>query len=307
MTFDTQVLKVIGSPIDFDKKDLNYLYWFRSLLQKIDSSLHFQGLPEDWSQDFFLMCLWSRGYVAVFDTQRWGISFNPCTVSGFDFYYQPTKALVANPLLQKEFTIHKDCEILKLTPDFRGIFDILDFYAKKLCELSVAIDMGLENAKLPLIFTAKNQSQAATLRRVYDRVQKGESLIIYKDEQVNEEEIIPSKEPFEVWNQDFKQTYAVSILLDDMQKILDSFYAEIGLPTMVQNKASHTLQSEADFQLSQSQARISCWKTTLDESFVKINKLFGLNLSVEIASNEQNDEGGDSYEEYVQKSKSTAS
>ena len=264
-------------------KSIEYRYWFRSLLQKMDSALIFDGLPENWSQDFFLFCLWALGYVAVFDTARWGVAFQPCTLSGFDFYYQPTKAIVANPLYQKEFNIHKDCEILKLTPDFRGVFDIVDYYATQLAEASKGINVGLINAKMPLVLTASNAAQAETLKKVYDKVQAGESLVVWKDLTDQFSEVIPRKDPFEVWNQDYKQTYIVTNLLTDLQTVLDSFYMEIGLPVSTVDKKAHMLNAEANFNEAQSQARISCWVQTLDESFERINKMFGLNLSVQMA------------------------
>ena len=260
-----------------------YKYWFRSLLQKMDSALVFSGLPDNWSQDFFLFCLWALGYVTVFDTARWGVSFQPCTLSGFDFYYQPTKVLVSNPLYTKQMEVHKDCEILKLTPDFRGVFDIVDHYATQLAEATKGINVGLINAKLPLVMTASNAAQAETLKKVYDKVQAGESLVVWKDLSDQFSEVIPRKEPFEVWNQDFKQTYLVTNLLADLQTILDSFYMEIGLPVSTVDKKAHMLNAEASFNEAQSQARIACWVQTLNESFKLINEHFGLNLSVDYA------------------------
>lgn len=288
------ILESIKVPNTYwDKKSYEYKYFFRSLLQKIDSALLFKNLPEGWSQDFFLLCLWAWGYVAIFETQRWGVTFQPCTLSGYDFYYQPTKALIANPLYQKELEIHKDCEILKLTPDFMGVFDIIDHYASQLAEATKGIDIGLINAKMPMVLTASNAAQAETLKKVYDKVQAGESLVVWKDIEDKFNEVIPRKDPFEAWNNDFKQTYVVTNLLEDMHTILDDFYTEIGIPVSVVDKKSHMLNAEADFQQNQSQARISCWVATLNESFKLINERFGLNLEVEYARKDDIDRDGE--------------
>lgn len=271
---------------------VEYKYWFRSLLQKIDSSLVFKGIPKSWSKDFFLACLWWLGFVGVFKSERFsgidekGIVFQPGWPSGFDFYYQPTKFMVSNPKLTKEFTVHKDLEILKLTPDFCGVVDIIDFYAQKLAELSKGIDMGLINAKMPIILTANNQAQSASLKAVYDKVQAGETLVVWKDQTDHFDEVIPRKDPFETWTNDFKSTYIVSELLENLQTILNSFYMEIGLPTILNDKKAHTLNAEADFQSAQSQARIACWVQTLNESFEQIYNTLGLRLEVEYATNE---------------------
>lgn len=292
------ILESIKVPNTYWKKRSKaYLYWFRSLLQKVDSSLIFSGIPDGWDDDFFHLCLWARGYVCVFesarkDLEKYGsLLFQPCNIAGFDFYYQPTTAIVANPMYEKTFTIGKDAELLKLTPDFWGIFDIIDFYASKLAELSKGIDMGLINTKFPMILSAVNEAQAATLKKVYDKVEAGEPLVIMKDIE-DSDEIIPRKNPFETWGQDFKDTYVVHNLLEDMGLILDSFYCEIGLPVAVEKK-ERLVTSEADFASAQSQARISCWAETLKESFEKIERHFGVRLEVEVAHEREDNTNGD--------------
>ncbi len=282
------LLESLGVPNTYWKdRTYEYHYWFRALLQKLDSSLIFDGLPENWSKDFFLFCLWAFGYVTVFNTEQWGTIFQPSTLSGYDIFYQPTKSLVANPLYQKELTIHEDCELLKLTPDFKGVFDIIDYYASKLAELSKGIDVGIINTKMPIILTASNPAQAETLKKVYDKMQQGDSLIVYK-EYKDFEEVIPRKDPFETWTQNFEETYIVTDLLNDFQTILNNFYVEIGLPVAIEKKA-HVLDQEADFMAAQSQARLACWNMTLNESLLYVNKKFNLNITVRSARDTNED------------------
>lgn len=273
-----------------------YKYWFRSLLHKIDSSIIFEGLPEGWNNDFFMICLWALGYVAVFNPGvdllksngvEWIVKnktvFQPCQLSGFDFYYQPNIATVSNPLMKtsKQLKIGSECELIKLTPDYIGVFDILDYYASKLAEISKGIDMGLINAKIPCVLSAANAAQSATLKKLYDKVQNGEPLVVFGEDEDNGE-IMPRKTPFEEWAQDYKKTYIVHDLLEDMQMILDSFYVEIGLPVAIEKK-ERIITSEADFASAQSQARISCWIETLKESLVKVNKMFNTDITCEVA------------------------
>lgn len=268
-------------------KSQQYQYWFRSLLQKIDSCLEFKGLPKEWSQDFFLLCLWARGYVAVFESARFGdketgIAFQPCTLSGYDFYYQPTKAIVSNPLYQKELEIHKDCEILKLTPDFNGVWDIIDHFATELAEATKGINIGLINAKVPMVVTADSLAESEKLKKVYDKIQAGESLVVWKEDTNHfDTEVMPRKNPFaDAFMNNYTQTYVVTDLLSDMQTILDQFYMEIGLPVRNYDGKAHMLQAEADMSNAQAQSRVSCWVNTLTESFALINNHFGTNLEV---------------------------
>ena len=283
-------------------KSITYRYWFRSLIHKIDSSIVFTGLPEGWSNDFFMFCLWCKGYVLVFksdrkDLQRFGkggILFNPCTLNGYDFYYQPTKALVANPHMPNKFSYEFDLEkdnaaLLKLTPDFLGVLDIIDYYASKLAELSKGIDMSIINSKFGLIASASNEAQAATLKAVMDELQKGNPLVVYKDQLKESDEIMPRKEPFEIWIQELKKNYILTEQLADMQTILNSFYTEIGLPVAIEKK-ERMITSEMDVAAAQSQARIACWVETLRESLEIINKKFNTKIEVSYAR-EINDTG----------------
>ena len=286
----------------YKDKSIEYRYWFRSLIHKIDSSIVFKNLPKGWSNDFFMFCLWVRGYVLVFKTNRKdlqqygenGVVFNPCYASGFDFYYQPTIATVANPHLPTkfsyEFKLQKDnAALLKLTPDFWGVLDIIDYYASKLAELSKGIDMSIINSKFGLIASASNEAQAATLKSVMDELQKGNPLVVYKDQLKESDEIIPRKEPFEIWIQELKKNYILTDQLQDFQTILNSFYTEIGLPVAIEKK-ERMITSEADFASAQSQARIACWVETLRESLEIINKKFNTKIEVEYAR-EINDNG----------------
>lgn len=282
-------------------KSMVYKYWFRSLLHKIDSSIVFKNLPEGFSNDFFMFCLWVRGYVLFFKTNRKdldrfgenGVVFQPCYLSGYDFYYQPIKATVSNPKMSYSnvFDLQKDnAALLKLTPDFMGVLDILDFYASKLASISEAIDMSIVNSKMGLIATAENEAQAATLNAVYDKLQRGETLVVFDDLTKDSNEIIPRKEPFQMWIQELKKNYILTEQLQDMQTILNSFYTEIGLPVAIEKK-ERLVTSEADFASAQSQARISCWVETIEESLEIINKKFNLDIEVEYAR--QNDDLSD--------------
>lgn len=291
-------------------RTLEYQYWFRSLLQKIDSALIFKGLPKNWNEDFFHLCLWCRGFVSVFDSNRkdlmkYGISpngdsallFQPCHLSGYNFYYQPTTCNISNPFYTKNLIIGKECEILKLTPDFRPILDIIDFYSSRLSECSKSITMGLINAKVPLILCCKTAGQAETLKKVYDKVQAGDSLVIWKNtDEDTDDEVMPVKDPFESWTQNFRDTYIVSTLLEDMQTMLNSFYCEIGLPVAIEKK-ERLITSEADFASAQSQARIACWVETLKESLKVINEHYGTNIEVEYASKVNTDRNGTGIEQ----------
>lgn len=274
----------------FKNKTKEYQFWFRSLLQKIDSSLIFRGLPDDWPEDIFKFVLWSRGYLVVFKTEQWGITFQPVTaLSGISFYYEPIDVSVSNPYYNNILKLHKDCELIKICPDYNGCLDIIAHYAERLAELTKSIMMQYVGAKTPYCMVANSKAEAQLIKSIYDSVQEGNTLVVYKDK-LNDNEVIPRKDPFGFWSNDFSKTWIGLELLQALDTELNNFYQEIGLPTTV-NKKSHILNQEADFQSAQSEARVACWVANLNESFERVERMFGLHLEVEHAENNLEDDG----------------
>ena len=161
---------------------VTYAYWQRSLYQRAISTIDFKGLPEHWeasNRDFFYWCLFRFGYIGVFDTDKFGLSFQPGNLYGFDFYYQPVEFIVANPKLSARFKIHEECEIIKLTPDYAGIWDIISYYAMLLSALDSGISSSIVNSKFAWMMGAKNKAAAETLKKIFDRVASGEPAVVF--------------------------------------------------------------------------------------------------------------------------------
>ena len=150
-----------------------FLFWSRSLFQRACSTLII-GVPKDWERHKNLLywSLFAYGFCGVFDLSEFGKCFNPVTVSGYNFYYEPTTAILANPAYKKskaEFTIGTDCELLKLTPDFAGVFDIINYYAEKLASMDCAINTAIINTKFAYVVGAKNKAAAEVLKKLFDK------------------------------------------------------------------------------------------------------------------------------------------
>ena len=281
--------------------DYTYWYWFRSLYQRAASTLDFQ-LPDEWTaeaKDFFVYCLMKYGKVAVFESAQFGLSFNPCTLFGFDLYYQPTDALITNPALNDslELKLHKDCELIKLTPDYLGIFDIIDFYAQKIANASTSVDMTLENSKLAFIVAGKTKSAINTLKKVFDKISKGITSIVFDGRCVDSKADI---EPITWLTRDVKSSYIGTDLIQDTQTILNMFDREIGIPTVPYQKKERMVEYESKSAMLDSSSRLATWLNSLESSIEAVNNMFGLSISVEARINEDDFEpaveGGDSDE-----------
>ena len=260
-------------------------FWERSLFQRAISVIDIK-VPEEWSgsvKDFLYYCLFRFGTVAVFRNAEMGLVFNPGTFKGYNFYYQPTSYLIANPALDRslELEIGKDCAIIKIAPDYLGIWDIITYYAEKLSMLDSAINMSITNSKLAWILGARNKSIAQTIKKIFDKVSRGDPLVIYDAKMQDDPQT--KKEPWQFLERtNIKNSYITTDQLQDFQTLLNNFDTEIGIPTIPYQKKERMVTSEADSRIIDSTSRSIVWKNTLDECFKLVNKMFDLDLSCEL-------------------------
>ena len=256
--------------------NLSFWFWSRSLFQRAASVIEFE-VPENWEgkvKDFFVYCLFKYGYVAVFYDDQYGLSFQPCSLKGYDFYYQPSAAIVANPLLNKEFELGKSAQLVKLTPDYFGCWDIIDYYAEKLSMMDVSINSSIVNSKFAYLLGAKTKGAAQALKKLLDLINKGEPAVVY-DSRIFDNSSKGDVSPFQTWFRDsMKNNYITTDLLQDFQTILNDFDREIGIPTIPYQKKERLVQSEAESTEIDSKARSIVWVDTLDSSIKEVKQLF---------------------------------
>ena len=260
-----------------------YAYWERSLFQRACSRIK-TTLPDNWEgnrRDFLLYCLLKCGFVFVSYNDKVGHWFNPGTLYGIDFYYQPTEFTLANPkaaeflgvLRDYRFKLHQEGELLKFMPDYRGIFDIISYYAEKLSALDNAINMSIVNSKFSFILAAKNKATAEALKKVLDKINKGEPAVFVDKVLMNDPN--DQETPWQLLElQKLKENYITDQQLIDFQTILNSFDAEIGINTVPYQKAERFVSAEANSRQNDSQARIMCAIECLKSSIKDIKKLY---------------------------------
>ena len=277
------------------RNNLSFAYWERSLFQRACSTLEFE-LPEQWQgqvKDFFYYCLFRFGYVVVFYDVEYGLIFQPCNLKGYDLYYQPTDAIISNPAFtvkqnMRNYKIGSNCELIKLTPDYMGIWDIIDFYADKLSALDGAIHMSLINNKFAFLIGAKTKAAAESLKKMLDKVNRGEPAVIFDSKLITDDPV--SKDtPFQIWDRKLKENYITTDQLNDFQTILNNFDAEVGIPTIPYQKKERLVTSEAESRVIDSTSRSIIWYETLQSSIEKVNNMFDSSISCKLRYNEEND------------------
>ena len=274
------------------RNNLSYAYWERSLFQRACSVFEFE-LPDEWSgnvKDFFYYCLYRFGYVCVLHLPKYGMIFQPCSLKGYNIYYQPTEAIITN----KAFTmsennikhiIGENCELIKLTPDYLSAWDIISYYAEKLSSLDAAIAMSIECSKAGFLLGAKTKAAAESLKKMMDKISRGECCVIYDTKLVTDDPVSKDS-PFQYWDRKLKENYITSDQLNDFQTILNNFDAEIGIKTIPYQKKERLVTSEAESRMIDSAARSIVWYETLSSSIEKVNHMFNTDIKVRLRYDE---------------------
>ena len=258
-------------------------YWQRSLLQRLTALIDFEGLPErspsqyGWNKDALKFALFMLGFQAVFRSRTYGVVPQPATLTGYALQYQPSAVMIATPYFQfsDPLQIGVDCELLKLTPDYSGIFDIVTKYAAELKEIDTSIASAARNSRLGYILVAAGDKGARTLKAIREKIINGEDAII--DEKIMRDKLAPDQPPWFEFDQDLKNNYILTDLLEDRRKTLVDFYREIGV-RMLDDKKERMLSAEVDAGNAETFIRSEVWIETLKESCDLINKHFGTNI-----------------------------
>lgn len=275
------------------RNNRTFAFWERAFFERAMFSIDFDRWPEEWRgriKDFIVYVLMRRGYAMVAREPAFGTFCQPCTLSGYNFEYQPTDAILSNPKLNKRYTIGKDCAILQLTPDYFGIWDIIDRYAGQMSNMDNALDMSMINNKVAWLFGAKTKGAATALRKAFDQINRGEPLAIFDQRIVDDAS--SKTEPFQHVDFNVKGNYITSDLIADMCAIMRNFDAEIGIPSVPYEKRERMVTDEAESRKTESQARATIWIDTLNETARDVKKLFpDIDIHARLRAADEN--GGD--------------
>lgn len=266
-----------------------YFFFWRSLYQRVASKFNWE-VPEHWDKEVFEFTLYSLGFVGIFDTnkyattpnQRFGIIPAPSTVSGVGVQMQPTKIRTANPhfFMPYSETIYEGAGLIKLTGDYRGILDIVDFYAKELATLWSSIDQSIINSRFSYIISANSETAAATLKAIFDDRNSGKPLMVYDKEKLKKKQPVDkslpldNQEPFELLDLRVGENYITDKLLADYRRIMVLFDTEIGIPNNPVEKGERLITNEVESNSAETVARFTYYMDCLKRSLKKTYEVF---------------------------------
>lgn len=260
-------------------------YFKRYLIQKIMSVFKFDNIPEHWNTDYFLYTLFVRGFVAIIETDKFGIIPQQCGLQGYDVFYAPRKAIITNPLLSGLINprIGTECALVRLQPDYGSSWDIVSYYADLQAIATQSLEVNMFNSKLAYVFACRDKNVAESFKKMVDKINQGLPAV-FADTKLFDDDGEPLWTTFQ---NNLKQNYVANTILEDMIKIDARFCSEVGIPNVNMAKTSGVTDNEVEANNVDTQTKVSIWLDTLTKSVNEANKLFGLDIKVSLRFKEE--------------------
>ncbi len=253
-------------------------YFRKYLLQKVLSVFEWK-MPATWSKDYFLYTLFGYGYLAIVNTNKYGVIPQQCGLRGFDIFYRPTHAVIANPLLTGilEPKIDKQCVIIKVQPDYGSIMDMVNYYAAMMALSAETASTNLLNSKLSYVFAAENKQAAESFKKLYDKIASGEPAVVIDKSLYNSD----GSKAWEAFEQNVGQNYIVGEILTDLRKWENMFNTDIGIANANTDKKERLVVAEVEANNEETTSKASLWLEQMLEACEKARDMFGIELSVD--------------------------
>lgn len=272
------------SPSTLHTKNTQMFTFFKKyLLEKVMSVFEFE-LPEMWDKNYFLYSLFLNGYLAIVNTDKFGVICQHCGLRGYNIYYNPTHAVIVNPLLTGilEPKIGTQCSLIRLQPNYSGVSDIVNYYADNMAMTAETCEMNIMNSKLSFLFAVRGKSQAESMKKILDQVMRGELGVFYDEKLKMGNDNIP----LDFFNNDLKKNFIAPELQDTLRRWEEMFCNEVGIPNIRSDKKERMIVDEVNSNNIECFTKAELWLETLKEGVEQTNKMFNLDLGVKLRHNE---------------------
>lgn len=250
-------------------------FFRRYLFQRAISVFKWE-MPEEWAENYVLGVLYSEGFTSVIDTDQFGVIPSYCTLSGRNVQYQPSYALISNPLLKRyrRRLIGVECGLLLLNPDYRGIRDLVAFYGDMMALCAQGAGITELNSRLAYVFGTDTKASAETFKKLFDTIASGNPAAV-TDKSFFDEQGRPR---WQMFLQNVGANYIAPQQLETMRRWEQHFDSEIGIPVAYE-KGERLNVPEVQVNQFEACARADATLKRLQKCCNKINNLFGDRMS----------------------------
>ena len=258
----------------------NLSYYFRKYLFLEAVSMVHWKLPDTWPRNRLEYLVFGTGGVSVFNTDRFGLVYDRMGLTGQNVFYNPTHCVIANPFIKgnQYLQIGKQCEIINLQPDYKGIVDIVAYYGDMMALAAQATQSNLVNSRLAYVFVCSNKAGSESFKKMFDEIMQGNPAV-FVDSALMQKNLIKSGSnaaPWSMFSADLKGNFITNELLTALKTIKALFDTEVGIPNTNTSKKERMLTDEVNSNNVEMAAKASLWLESLQHGCERVHKLFGI-------------------------------
>ena len=268
---------------DVSNVENGYWFWFWKLYNIVIDIFSYDNLPERITKEDIENSLILLGHATVFD--RKGHLYSVFSrIYDFDYHYQPTKMIYANPRLVDAhiYTIGEDCEVIYNTSMKHrvwnlkvdsGLYTFIARYARQLADIEATLNIYTVNSRITSYPTADGDKMASSIKAFFDKIKLGQNAVIADDAIINR-----------FRNVDINRSSirdGVNDWLIARDKIFEQFLRDIGVRMNNPKKAQ---VNEEEIEANDQLLLISLDDLLLarQEGVDRVNNLFGTDIKVKI-------------------------
>lgn len=254
--------------------NITFSYWYYKLMLVVKALFEWDNLPNGIESRYIEKCLFNDGsclffkdrilgYMVAGIAQDGGVNCydDPTTVTpvATNYVYSGSK-----PLMNGE-----DCYLIRNNDLRLPEFAVVRYYAYKLCNLDRAIDVNIESNKTPTVVKCSDKQRLSFKQAINQR--HDNEPVIWVDKGADMEQIETL---------DLKPTQIFKDLQIQKHMILNEFFSDIGVNNANMDKKERMVANEVEANNEQVKASEDVLLRCRQEACKKINKIFGLNISV---------------------------
>lgn len=270
--------KKTGAERDFDfVHDLLNDYW-KNIAINIFEWKGLEEISPSLTSEIIEETLFDKGSCLFFKDSNLGYMALPVAPANqLNVYRKPTKFRAIGNNYTKEYDVDNSV-LIKNNTLKKATFDIVDYYTSKLADIELTKDLHRNAHKMPLVLEC-TEDTVLTAKNIFKKIHSNEP-VIFKNRTRGEGEV-----GVNVLNANV--TYINDKLEDDYHNYEARILTALGLDNYVEDKKERVQSAEVE---SQQEYIISSFRASLNErkkACEAINKMFGLNLSVDYVKAEQ--------------------
>ena len=166
-----------------------------------------------------------------------------------------------------------------MSQDWRGIGDLVAFYADYMALAAQSLGMNLINSKLSYIFTAANKTAAESMKKMFDGVMDGKPAVFVDKNLLDTNGDLTLK----MLQQNVGQNFISNELLNTWTTLEQKFATAIGIPNANTDKKERLIVDEVNANNTETMALVDMWYQGWKDTIARTKAMFsGIdNLDVE--------------------------